>query len=58
MVNKIMLLLGAWFAASVLIGMAMGRMMQVGGATSEPLGVMRRAMRVGSPLHHAPRRAA
>jgi hypothetical protein len=51
MADKIMLFLGIWFVASVLVGMAVGRMIQAGEAMPE-------AKRSGSPAQRASRRAA
>jgi len=58
MAIKIALFLGIWFAASVMFGMVVGKMMRVGGATIEPVRVIRRPMRTGSQVQRAPRRAA
>lgn len=58
MADKIVLFLGIWLAASVLTGVAMGRMMQVGGATQERARVMRQTRRNASHVQRTSRRAA
>jgi hypothetical protein len=58
MADRIILFLGVWFVASVPIGMVVGRMIRVVGATPEPVRVMRRPVGTGPQTEYAPRRAA
>jgi hypothetical protein len=58
MAVKMVFFAGIWLAASVVIGMALGKMMEVGGATQERVRLMRKRMRTGSQVQRAPRRAA